>query len=199
MKYPADLPKRITIIRHAEKEKHGPDLSPKGFARAAALGVAIPNWGKVDAIFAAQSSFDSSRPYETVDPLCLALSFEADVIFKDNEYEKVAKLLLSGEYAEEYILICWHHENIPNLVQCLGVTNAPDLWASDEYARKWIVEYDSEGEAQFQDLPQELMWGDNEYGEFAEFRRRSKIREPRMPSDADLDRILSITNKISDI
>src|SRR5258707_337996 len=84
-------PRIILIIRHAEKpedskEPKDPDLSKRGFERAAALARVIPsNFPHPDFLIATKRSAHSNRPMETIEPLSRALHEEIELSFKDEE------------------------------------------------------------------------------------------------------------------
>jgi Histidine phosphatase superfamily (branch 1) len=72
---PANGPRIVMIIRHAEKPagtegEKDPNLSDRGYERAAALAKVIPErFPKPDFLIATRRSKHSNRPVETVTPL----------------------------------------------------------------------------------------------------------------------------------
>lgn len=161
-------PRIVMIIRHAEKpdETGGvkdPDLSKAGFARADALAKVIPaNFPKPDFLFATKRSKGSNRPVETITPLSKAVHEEISAEFKDEEFDKLAKLILNDDkYAGKVVLIAWHHGKIPELAKALGATDAPEKWNSETFDRVWEISYEN-GQASFKDVPQKAMPGDEE-------------------------------------
>jgi hypothetical protein len=164
-------PKQILIIRHGEKPgdpsaaddaQPDPNLSVKGFERAAALSVYIPStFPKVDFLFATKKSKHSDRPIETITPLSAAIHEEIDHHFADDDYPALAKLLLTdSKYAGKRVLICWHHGHIPELATALGVTDAPTKWPGTVFDRVWQIDY-ANGKATLTNLPQKLLFGDS--------------------------------------
>jgi broad specificity phosphatase PhoE len=136
----------VLVIRHAEKPDEGPDLSPAGVARARAYvdyfqrltvdgAAARPN-----AIFAAARSKASNRPYETVALLARALGLPVGEEFKNDRYAELARTLREKSHGH-VILICWHHGEIPALLEALGAdprTVLPDgKWPSSEFS--WVI------------------------------------------------------------
>src|ERR1700757_3385460 len=90
-------PKRIVLLRHAEKsdDLRDPDLSPAGEARAKRLATLIPKrFGKPDFLFAAASSANSNRPVETLLPLANATGIELRQKIADQDYPVLANDLL---------------------------------------------------------------------------------------------------------
>ena len=71
-----------------------------------------------------------------------------DSEYKDDDYAKLAADLQTTDHGR-YILVCWHHGNIPNLIQALG--GDPDellpdgKWPGDQYG--WVIQlrYDKQG------------------------------------------------------
>lgn len=129
----SNVPSSILVMRHAEKSEdaNDPNLSPAGYARAERLATFIPEMmGKVDFIFASALSKHSARPYETVKPLAKNTGLPIDTTFADEDYQALAKKLLSGAYAAKRGVVCWHHKMIPFLMSALGASAGeyPDPW-----------------------------------------------------------------------
>jgi phosphohistidine phosphatase SixA len=130
----ADKPKTILVMRHAEKpqDPDDPDLTKDGHARAIKLATFIPdNFGKPDFIFAAAITRHSARPYETVRPLSKVTGVGIDATIADNDYDALAKeLLTKSKYAGKLVVVCWHHGNIPPLMRYLGAEKGdyPNPW-----------------------------------------------------------------------
>jgi phosphohistidine phosphatase SixA len=160
-------PRMVMIIRHAEKPEatngteKDPNLSKAGFARADALAHVLPaNFPKPDFLFATKRSKGSNRPVETITPLSKAIKEEISADFKDEEFDQLAKLILTDErYKGKVVLIAWHHGKIPELAKALGATGVPDKWNSELFDRVWQITYEN-GKASFKDLPQKAMPGD---------------------------------------
>jgi hypothetical protein len=109
-------PRIVMIIRHAEKPEGGnaersPDLSPRGYERAAALAKVIPeHFPKPDFLIATKRSRRSNRPVETITPLSKALHERIDATFRDEAFQEVARAVLTDpKYAGKVVLIAWHH------------------------------------------------------------------------------------------
>jgi hypothetical protein len=144
----------VLVIRHAEKPDVGSDLSAEGVERAKAYVHYFEtlqvdsNALKLDALFAAHDTKHSIRPRLTMEPLSQALGIPLDTTFKDKEPEALARELESKPHGKN-ILICWHHEQIPDLLRALGAD--PDAllpegrWPGHVYG--WVIElrYDHQG------------------------------------------------------
>ena len=156
-------PAVVMIVRHGEKPAdRDPNLSPRGYERAAALARVIPaRFPRPDFLFATRRSAHSDRPMETVAPLAQALHLEVDHRFKDDDFATLARTILTDpKYAGRTVLIVWHHGELPALAHALGATDAPDAWRDDVFDRVWKITYDK-GVAAWQDLPEHALPGDS--------------------------------------
>jgi broad specificity phosphatase PhoE len=156
-------PTQIVLLRHAEKpdDKTDPDLSTKGQQRAAALAIAIPaRFGAMDELFATKASKDSNRPVETLTPLSQRLQLRIRSKWKMKEVADLAAQILSGKFDGENLVVCWHHETLPELAAALRVRGGPASWSDGVFDRFWVITYDASGAASFADLPQHLLAGD---------------------------------------
>ena len=140
-------PGLVILIRHAEKpgeskghyltddETKDPNLAPAGYFRAGAYAAYFDpkrNGGlypAIDHIFATKASHASNRPVLTVTPLAAALGkkIHADFDNKPEGIQQLAGALLSGTYAGQTILVCWHHGTLPDVAKALGYDNAPKI------------------------------------------------------------------------
>lgn len=137
----------ILIIRHAEKPDSGYDLTPAGYKRADAYAGYFTNYTvdgkplKLDYLFAATDSKGSHRPRLTLEPLSKATGLKIDTTFKSKDFKDLANALQSKSHGKN-ILICWHHEAVPQLAQALGADPKqlfPDgKWPDDVYA--WVIQ-----------------------------------------------------------
>jgi phosphohistidine phosphatase SixA len=159
-------PKAIFIIRHAEKPDPNPDkdpdLTPRGVERATALVHVIPDhFCTPDFIIATADSAHSNRPRETVTPLAKSLKLDLINSYATADIDQLAHdLLTDPKYAGKTILICWHHEKIPDLAKALGA-DAPKTWASDVFDRVWVLTF-SQGHVTFADEPQKALPSDSQ-------------------------------------
>lgn len=140
-------PVRIVIMRHAEKpdDPNDPNLSPVGQNRAKALITWYPEtFGTPDFIFAAAISKHSERPVQTVQPLAEALSIELRVPYADEDYAALAQeLLTKPKFDGKTILVCWHHGNIPGLMQALGAPQGsyPNPWVPTVFNLVLVIDF----------------------------------------------------------
>jgi phosphohistidine phosphatase SixA len=160
-------PRIVMIIRHAEKPagtngQKDPNLSSRGYERAAALAKVIPGrFPRPDFLIATKRTKGSNRPVETIAPLANLLHEKIESTFKDEAFERLAHAVLTNpKYAGKVVLISWHHGKIPALAKALGVMDAPDKWSSQVFDRVWLITYDH-GAAAWKDLPEDALPGDS--------------------------------------
>jgi len=145
-------PAHIILIRHAEKPANpqNPHLSRAGVRRAQQLvsfittDPAITRFGLPAAVFATRTTKDDNgqRTQETVAPLARALTLLVQTPYLGKDYAQLAKLILSDPaYAGKTVLICWNHEEIPQLVAALGVTPEPPKWKGSVFDRVYVISY----------------------------------------------------------
>lgn len=144
----------ILIIRHAEKPEDGHGLSADGVARADAYVNYFKNYQvngqplKLTSLFATADSKQSHRPRLTLEPTSKALGLTINSQFKDKNYQDLVNELQSKSHGEG-ILIAWHHQKIPALLQSLGVDPKQVIprakWPENVYG--WLIQlrYDENG------------------------------------------------------
>lgn len=169
---PCDALKNATIlvIRHAEKPDSGFELAPAGYARAKAYVDYFSHFQidgqplKLDHIFCTADSKGSHRPRLTITPLSEALKLPPDARFANKDVEKLTGEIRGHSHGSE-MLICWHHGEIPEVLDGLGADPKKLLphgkWPDDMFS--WLVElrYDADGRLQdVKVIPEKLMPGD---------------------------------------
>jgi len=137
--------KLAMIIRHGEKISDDlTDLSPKGKARAFCLINAFGNNGTFitpQKIYA-QSPTEkkqSTRPRDTVTPLCDVLGLELDLSYTSGQIKKLTKNIENT--SEEVVLVSWSNDNIPEIAEKFGIINPP-AWDGNVFDDIWMI-YDS--------------------------------------------------------
>jgi hypothetical protein len=149
---PTPRPAQIILIRHAEKpsDPKNPHLSKAGVRRADQLvsfirtDPAMTRFGLPVAVFATKTTRDGNgqRTQETVAPLARALRLPVQSPFLGKEYAAIAKFVLGNrDYAGRNVLICWNHEQIPQLAAALGVTPEPPKWKGSVYDLVYVISY----------------------------------------------------------
>ena len=141
----------ILVMRHGEKspDLNDPHLTAAGAERAKSLATYIPTqFGKPDFIFATANSKHSSRPFETVLPLSQVIGMPIDQSYADQDYGALALTIRQNEkYQDKCVLICWHHGNIPSLMNALGAVTGSyaDPWPHTTFNMiiKLTIENDS--------------------------------------------------------
>ncbi len=153
-------PKRVLILRHAEKTGAEDDihLSKPGYMRAKKLASYIPKtFGTPDYIFAAARSKRSIRSIETVSPLALSLNKSVQHSIEDKDFAALVRQLYSDPiYAGATVVVCWHHNKLPEIARMLGAPDAsyPDPWPSDLYDAIIDISYGADGTVTARDVKQ---------------------------------------------
>ncbi|MBS1910486.1 MAG: flagellar basal body-associated protein FliL [Bacteroidetes bacterium] len=165
----------VLMIRHAEKPDDPGDtgLAIAGQERAQAYVIYFQNITigpapvRLNYLFAAADSAESQRPRLTIQPLSDAIGVSIDDKHSDKDYQKVADdILQHSKYDGSNILICWHHGEILQLAEALGVpaSSLPAQWPGDVFG--WLLElnFDADGTLTVQPISsQKLMYDD--YGQ----------------------------------
>jgi broad specificity phosphatase PhoE len=145
----------ILIIRHAEKPDSGFDLTPVGYERAKAYVHYFQSFTidskpvRLDHLFAAADSKGSHRPHLTLEPLSKATGLAIDMRFGAKDFAALANELRARPHGE-HVLICWHHGDIPALLQSLGADPQQLLpkgkWPDNVFG--WMIQlrYDDKGQ-----------------------------------------------------
>jgi hypothetical protein len=146
---PCDALKNTTIliIRHAEKPASGLELNPTGYLRATNYVGYFNRFQldgqplRLDHLFCTADSKGSERPRLTVTPLSQALNLKLDNRYSSKDAPELAADIRSHAYGQE-LLICWHHGEIPAVLQGLGADPAQLLphgkWPDDVFG--WLIE-----------------------------------------------------------
>ena len=149
---PVPRPAQIILIRHADKpaDPKDPHLSPAGVLRAERLVAfvttdpAMTRFGLPVAVFATRTTKDDNgqRTQETVAPLAKVLELPVQTPFLGKDYAALAQLILADQvYAGKTVLICWNHEEIPQLAAALGVIPEPPKWKESAYGQVYLISY----------------------------------------------------------
>ena len=149
---PASRPAQIILIRHGEKpdDPANPHLSPAGMKRAqllvsfVATNKTIQAFGPPAGIFATHETKndDGQRTQETVTPLGKSLKLPVQAPYLGKDFAMLAKHVLTNPaYAGKTVIICWNHEEIPQLAAALGVTPEPPKWKGSDFSTVYIITY----------------------------------------------------------
>ncbi len=165
------LPARVILLRHAEKPPDEADvhLSERGQARAQALAgllttnVTLIPKGSPEALFApsVRRSGHTSRPYETLEPLGLKVKLPIQTPYAVGDYTRLAKFILSDPSLDgKTVVICWIHDDLPDLAAAFGVQPKPARWKETVYDRVWLITFPG-NQPSMKDIPQQLLTGDS--------------------------------------
>lgn len=186
------MPKKIMLIRHAEKPHDDPPphgvtlhgahdkkaLSVRGWTRAGALAVLLaPPNGQFQNVALATPNLiyamgigansESSRPQQTVTPLLDKLGANCKPNFhflKDQERDMLASVLDQ----DGVILICWEHDRLAHAARHVPLspnnqTPLPDEWDKNRFDLVWIFDLDAaQGGYIFSQAPQQVLAGDRD-------------------------------------
>jgi hypothetical protein len=145
-------PAQIILIRHGEEpaDPNDPHLSPEGIKRAQDLVPFITTdpemtrYGAPVTLFATRTTKHDTgvRTQETLVPLAQVLKLRVQTPFLGSQYAEMARaILLNPLYAGKTVLVCWNHENIPQLTYALGVTREPEKWKGKVFDLVYIISY----------------------------------------------------------
>ena len=172
-------PAQVIIIRHAEKQEYGNQLSEKGFRRAEALVnffLSVPSvtgYGTPVAIYAAAPKNEDSsiRSIQTVTPLARALNITINTGFTRGQAHKLVKDIMENpKYTGRMVLVSWQHGHIADIVRELAEyspygpaaqVSLPGEWPEARFDRAWIIELYRGRVTSFKDMPQRLLPGDS--------------------------------------
>lgn len=178
-------PRTITIIRHGEKPTDPPygitengepkatSLTPRGWQRAGALaavlgGVSVPApFVRPTALFApAYSDGIVHRPIETITPLSQKLGLIIQTPVKKEDGQALASDWLLGQ-ADQDVLVCWEHHNIPPIVAALasafGIAQVPAIgqtWPENDFSSALIFASQPDGSYTLSVASEGLLAGD---------------------------------------
>lgn len=160
-------PKKVIIIRHAEKIKGGETLSLHGLARAGALpyyfsGTPLYNNPSPSVVFATKPSASdmSLRPIQTCMPIAKNFQVPLNTGFKHTDTGPLAQELLKNpKYDNATVLICWSHTRINALILALG-GEVTEEWSPDIFDQVYLLTFDGSKQPRFQKILQKLMFGD---------------------------------------
>lgn len=144
----------VLIIRHAEKPPIGSGLSAEGQARAEAY---VKYFQKLrqgaerltpEYIVAADDSEHSQRSRLTVEPLAKSLGLTPDLRFQAKRPQDLVQSIRSSPHGK-VILVCWHHREIPELLQRLGADPEAVLpegeWPAQQFGWMLRLSFDENG------------------------------------------------------
>lgn len=160
----------VLIVRHAEKPGTGPNLAPMGVQRAQAYATYFDplhlknKTYTPDYIAAAADSKSSMRPRLTCEPTATKLGLQMNLQFADRDFGALATFLESAPRGKT-ILICWHHGDIPALINALGGDPKKILgvrkWPENVFGWLVVLTYDASGQLKKAELVHEHLMPDD--------------------------------------
>lgn len=160
-------PKKVILIRHAEKNPGENHLNLKGYERAGALpyyfsGTPLYKDPAPTHIFAAalHETDSSVRPIQTCTPIANHFNVPLNIDFKNTETDKIAQEILKNpKYNDSTVLVCWSHGHIRPIVLALGGED-PGEWSNEVFDQVYLLSYEGSDKPTFQKILQKLMFGD---------------------------------------
>jgi hypothetical protein len=160
-------PYKVIITRHGDKVPGGFCLSLQGLERASSFvhyfsGLDTFQAPPITHIFAAYigGATPYIRPKQTCQPLADYLKIPLNLDYTPTQFTEVAKEVLTNpKYDNSSVLLCWEHDNIPNLIKALGADN-PGVWDDDIFDQVYLLTYKNGKKPQVQKILQQLMYGD---------------------------------------
>ena len=140
---PAPGIRQVVIIRHAEKPDKGDNLSCQGFNRALGLPAVLYSKYKLpDHIFAANiksgKSTNQSRMYQTIIPFAVKYNLDIDTRYDVGDTKSLAEAIMK---MQGFVLVIWEHNDIPEIVEALGVENKDFRWSDNDYDTIWVITF----------------------------------------------------------
>ena len=134
---------KVVIIRHGEKPETGENLSCQGLNRSIQLAnvlyakFKIPDYIFVPSIKTGKST-GQIRMYQTITPFAVKYNLNIDTKYMVNDAPGLAASILKKSGT---ILVVWEHNNIPQIVQALGVKDYSLKWKGDDFDSIWIITF----------------------------------------------------------
>lgn len=180
------MPAHILLIRHGEKPDSGDELSPRGWDRAKALpslferepyagfGAPAALFGMApksqDEIAAEPPANDgtknedegSVRAIQTLKYVSEKFGLKIIDKYKKGDEQALADQLRTDDKLNgKFVVVCWEHKALTDLAADLGVDPAPK-YPGSHFDRAWLLTMDGDKVARFQDLPENLLPGDDQ-------------------------------------
>lgn len=115
-------------------------------------------------IVATADSKSSMRPRLTCEPTATALGLRMNLQYADAQFSDLATFLESSPHGNT-ILICWHHGEIPKLIEALGGDPKSILgvkkWPENVFGWLVVLKYDAQGQLKKAELVHENLMPDD--------------------------------------
>jgi hypothetical protein len=136
---------KLVFIRHAERPEDGDNLNCQGLNRSMLLpAVLYKKFGKPQAIYVPSLNLGAatkhSRMLQTITPFAAKYNLNINTTYDAADYKKIGKALLKEQGT---IFIVWEHNNIPSIVEYLGVSEKLK-WPGEDFDSIWIVTFPKE-------------------------------------------------------
>lgn len=160
-------PKKVIIIRHAEKMQGGTRLNLRGYERSAALayyfsGTPLYNNPAPTHVFAPGLIEPDApvRSIQTCTSIATHYNVPVNIDYPHNATERLAQELLNNpKYNGSTVLLCWGHGHIRPMVLALGGED-PGKWPNNIFDQVYLLTFDGSPKPKLQTILQKLMFGD---------------------------------------
>ncbi len=166
------VPAQVVILRHGEKVSHPKSqyaaLSERGQQRASALANFFAS-DKARFLLHAPDYILAITPrtLETISPTANLFNKSIYTYFGmtiPEIYEKTKAaardILNNRKYDGKVLIAAWEHDNIPVLATHLNAKPV-HKWGHETFDRFWVLNFNCDGNATVQDIPQKLLPGDS--------------------------------------
>ncbi len=162
------MPAQLLLIRHGEKPDEGDELSPRGWQRAEALPklfhrAPFDGFGKPVALYGASpaKADGSIRSIQTLKYVAQEFNLHIhDEFHRGDDGDLVKAIRENHNYDGKFVVICWEHKDLSKIARELGVSPEPK-YPDDKFDRAWLVTMDGDHVSKFEDLPENLLPGDD--------------------------------------
>lgn len=174
------LPSQVVIIRHGEKNPANGQLLPKGQSRSGALAAYLTeldpastnpplfNHGLPDVFFAARPAQvlddQTIRCIQTLIPTAVKLQLPIHSPYGPGQEQELANFVLNDHrYDGKYLLICWQHTHIADLIIAFGyLPPAAIIPYPNRYDLVWLLPFPAPfPPVVLSPILQELLFGDS--------------------------------------
>lgn len=134
---------KLVFIRHAERPENGDNLTCKGLNRSLMLPALLyQKFGKPSNIYIPALKLGDqtkrSRMFQTITPFAVKYNLTINSVYDEEDEKHIGKALLKENGT---IIIVWEHNDIPAIVQYLGIKAGAKNWPGNDYDSIWTVTF----------------------------------------------------------
>ena len=130
----------IVLMRHAEKEHSGDNLSCQGLNRALELPLLLEaKFGRFEEVFVPRPLLGRRtqriRMLQTITPLCTRFNLSINSDFEEDQIRDLADDLKGKKGMR---LVVWEQHTLPEIVRALGIAEKKH-WDPNDFDTLWVV------------------------------------------------------------